>query len=176
MHRVTLFFLLCNSTESCDDTDTMSTTSSTPPITFNSLQRRRSSVHHHPPLQQHIHNSNAVPPQSVNVARQQPSQSHQIGLRGENTTSASSKPSLNQVISTYNSKTDFDSNGLERPQLRSEYSRSSNALYMDSSSDEQHEKLLTSSNFHLDKGSNTSLTRPNVITTFIEIILFLLHF
>ncbi|KAL5275166.1 hypothetical protein ACFFRR_001241 [Megaselia abdita] len=150
--------------ESCDDTDTLSTTSSTPPITFNSLQRRRSSVHHRPPLPQHSHNSNAAVHQNVPAPRQHPSQSHQCGLRGENTTSAS-KLSLNQVISTYNSKTDLNSNHFERPQLRSEYSRSSNALYMNSYTDEHepHEKHLTSSNLQLDKESSTSLARPNSI-------------
>lgn len=138
----------------------MSTTSSTPPITFNSLQRRRSAVHHHPPLQQHIHSSNSISPQIISIPRQQPPQLQQCGLRGENTTSAS-RLSLNQVISSYNSKTDLDSNGFERPQLRSEYSRSSSSLYMNSSTDE-HEKPSTSTNFKVDKGSSTSLARPNV--------------
>uniref|UniRef100_T1GYG8 Uncharacterized protein n=1 Tax=Megaselia scalaris TaxID=36166 RepID=T1GYG8_MEGSC len=154
--------------------DTMSTTSSsTPPITFNSLQRRRSSVHHHPPLQQqHTQNNNVnvATLQSVSVPRQQQQQQqqqqqplqqpHQSGLRGENATATSaSKLSLN--ISSYNIKTELDSGALPaKPLLRSQYSRSSNALYMDSSSSE----LLTSSNLQLDQKGNhhSSLARPNV--------------
>lgn len=141
----------------------MNTTSSLPPITFNSLQRRRSAVHHHPSLQQHSHNSNTILPQSICIAQQQPPPLQQCGLRGENTTSTS-RLSLNQVISSYNSKTDLNSNAFEKPQLRSEYSRSSNSLCMNSSADKHHGKALTSSNVNVDKGSSTSLVRPNVIT------------
>lgn len=141
----------------------MNTASSLPPITFNSLQRRRSAVHHHPSLQQHTHNSNTILPQTISIPKQQPPQFQQCGLRSENTTSTS-RFSLNQVISSYNSKTDLNSNAFEKPKLRSEYSRSSNSLCMNSSADEHYGKALTSSSVNVDKGSSISLARPNVIT------------
>lgn len=148
--------------ETCEDPDKNITKSSSPPITFDSLQRRRSSIHHHLPSKPHSNSS--ILPQSIAIANQQPTQLQQFELRSESKANAS-RSSSNHVFSYYN-KTDPNSNCLDRTQLRSQYSRSSNSLYHSSSADEQHPQSSSAST--IKAGSSISLAMPNVITITVQ--------